>query len=849
MANVRIEAEQMTLTGYTAENSSPSSGGKVINVGNGDGVASTRFAGAAGTYDFEVVYHDENDGQSSLAVWVDGVSIDSWVLDEATDSTIATVGNRRARVIAGVVLKANSLVEIRGSYDAGEYSRVDYLDIAPSLIAPQPIQVPPSAPTVPPLVVVAPPSNPPSATGSTTGVGKLEAEQMTLVGYTPENSSPSSGGKVINVGEGSGTATTTFTGAAGRYNLTVAYHDENDGASALSVKVDGVVVDSWTLNEATDSTIASSGNLRSRAISVDLNPNSVIEIQGASNQMEYSRVDYINIAASNSTPPPVTPPVTPGGISSTVGIGRIEAEQMTLAGYTPENSSASSGGKVINVGEGSGTAAARFTAATGRYDLKVVYHDENDGQSSLAVTVDGVTVDSWTLNEATDSSIATVGNRRERVISNLNLNTDSVIEIRGASNQMEYSRVDYLEVAAAGSTTPPPSGSAKLRVLPLGDSNTKGQGTPGGYRIKFWERAVNDGLNIDFLGTRNNGPSRLGDGDHQGQGGWSIPQMTSWVRSGNLAAQNPDIILFMMGTNDANTNGGVKGPEIRDRLSTLIDEVAKATPLAHLFVSSILPLDTPKGTAIEAKSARDFNALIPNLVQEKANQGKRVSFVDAGGSLGVGDINGDNSTTNDEDDGLHATAAGYDKLGDAWYNGVSQSSAWINAIAAKNGSQSGSQNNNQNASSIFVQSDSLVAPSQPASLTASLTTTGNQRDNLLEGGSGPDTLTGGGGADTFIYRRYSDGLDRITDFSRNDLIQISASGFGGGLVEGTQLSKSTYRYGFTPSTVLGQATFLYSKVSNVLSFDADGTGSGSAVDIATFSNGFMPQSNQIKIVA
>jgi len=990
MANIRIEAEQMALSGYVEENSRISSGGKVINVGSGTASASTRFSEVAGLYDLSVVYHDENDGESQLSVWVNGTKLDGWTLNEVTDSPIATVGNRRSRTLSGISLNPNDLLEIRGTFNGNEYARVDYLDISPNLSAPVPsvpassapatIEPTPSAPapsapapsapapSVPtpsapapfiptPITIstppVAPSASPTVATfgNSTTGIGRLEAEDMGLIGYSEESSSVSSGGAVINVGEASGTAITKFTGTSGRYDLSVAYHDENDGESPLSVKVDGVVIDSWTMSEATDSTIASTGNLRTRSLSgVALNTNSIIEIKGAKAGNEYARVDYIDIAIADDDPDGTDP----GGITSTVGLGRLEAEQMTLSGYTSESSQVSSGGAVINVGDGSGTAATRFTGSDGSYDLSVAYHDESDGNSPLAVKVDGVVVDSWTMSEATDSTIASTGNLRTRTLTNVSLENNSVIEILGAKEGNEFARVDYIEVAAAG-TQPPvtvgdgitlqaedallsgavidsmrggaqgglyadftnanndfiewtvnadaaesydlawryangstnrplalsvngqvvdgsldfngtgswtnwqeetqtvalnagtnkirlsatgssganfdslritPSDSTppttdKLRILPLGDSNTRGEGTPGGYRIQFWERAVNDGVDIDFLGTRNNGPSSLGDGDHQGQGGWAIPQMTEWVNNGNLVAQNPEIILFMMGTNDANQNGSVSGAQIRDRLSTFIDAVANALPSAHMFVSSIMPLDTPRGTAAEAQAARDFNALIPALVNQKAAEGKNVSFVDAGGSLTVGDINGDNSATNDQNDGLHATAAGYDKLGDAWYDLVSQSSVWQSATGQS--------------------SASLIAADQATNLRV-----GDARDNILEGGAGFDELAGRGGADTFVYREPSDGVDRILDFDANDTLRISASGFGGGLSAGDLVSD--YVLGSNPTASTSNGTFLFNTSSNTLSFDANGSGSGSVTDIATFSNGFAPLANQLEIV-
>ena len=58
---------------------------------------------------------------------------------------------------------------------------------------------------------------------------------------------------------------------------------------------------------------------------------------------------------------------------------------------------------------------------------------------------------------------------------------------------------------------------------------------------------------------------------------------------------------------------------------------------------------------------------------------------------------------------------------------------------------------------------------------------GGGGNDTLVGGRGKDILTGGTGADRFIFNSVADGLDTITDFNsaESDLIQISASGFGG----------------------------------------------------------------------
>lgn len=175
----------------------------------------------------------------------------------------------------------------------------------------------------------------------------------------------------------------------------------------------------------------------------------------------------------------------------------------------------------------------------------------------------------------------------------------------------------------------------KSRLMPLGDSITAGKhslgAVPGAYRRQFWNRSVADGLSLDFVGSQNNGPSSLGDRDHAGFPGWTIQQITNWVNSGKLATYPADAILLTIGTNDANS--GVSGSQMRDQLSILIDAITAKAPNTYLHVSSISPVDAPRGTAAEAKSVADYNALIPTLVANKASLGKRVSFVNAGGEF------------------------------------------------------------------------------------------------------------------------------------------------------------------------------------------------------------------------
>ncbi|MEH2114685.1 calcium-binding protein [Nostoc sp.] len=126
---------------------------------------------------------------------------------------------------------------------------------------------------------------------------------------------------------------------------------------------------------------------------------------------------------------------------------------------------------------------------------------------------------------------------------------------------------------------------------------------------------------------------------------------------------------------------------------------------------------------------------------------------------------------------------------------------------------------------------------------------GGTGNDLLVGGVGNDVLTGGDGADTYRFTAASDRLDTINGFSGSsgDKIQISAVGFGGGLVAGT-LSTNRFRSGagITTANTTTQR-FIYNTTNGALFFDADGSLGGSApLQIATLSGN--PALNNTNIV-
>jgi VCBS repeat-containing protein len=137
------------------------------------------------------------------------------------------------------------------------------------------------------------------------------------------------------------------------------------------------------------------------------------------------------------------------------------------------------------------------------------------------------------------------------------------------------------------------------------------------------------------------------------------------------------------------------------------------------------------------------------------------------------------------------------------------------------------------------------------------TLTGGSGNDTLTGGKGVDTLSGGSGADKFHYNAPGDagpGLlnpDHILDFNlgQNDVFEISAAGFGGGLLSGTDASA---KFGSSTNNNFGSASerFHFNTATNTLLYDADGNGAGSAaIALAVLENGASVDAAHIKIVA
>lgn len=244
-------------------------------------------------------------------------------------------------------------------------------------------------------------------------------------------------------------------------------------------------------------------------------------------------------------------------------------------------------------------------------------------------------------------------------------------EVADVNDDGEINIVDALQIAKfyigllpqleCAVTTPTPSPTPNITnppvtlIMPLGDSITDGMMmsdmTGGGYRINLWKLAENMGAKIDFVGSMKNGPSSLPDKDHEGHSGWTTSQIDSNINNW-MSTYKPRIVLLHIGTNDMRMGSP---DSAASTLGKIIDKICAQLPSnGKLYVSNIIPFP------MAASQTQAYNAKIPGIVQEKANSGKPVYFVEMFSKL----------TQNDLDDGVHPNHAGYDKMGAVWFEAI-----------------------------------------------------------------------------------------------------------------------------------------------------------------------------------
>jgi hypothetical protein len=122
------------------------------------------------------------------------------------------------------------------------------------------------------------------------------------------------------------------------------------------------------------------------------------------------------------------------GIKGFKPIEGVEAESMSLTGYTP----AKIYGETGITTAGTGTAKTFFNYMSGTYNIIISYIDEKYGQGTLELYSGGKQVAGWKLNED-------VGCWIRKTIHNIIINKGDEIKIVGIANGNESACVDFVE--------------------------------------------------------------------------------------------------------------------------------------------------------------------------------------------------------------------------------------------------------------------------------------------------------------------------------------------------------------------------------------------------------------------
>lgn len=124
----------------------------------------------------------------------------------------------------------------------------------------------------------------------------------------------------------------------------------------------------------------------------------------------------------------------------------IEAEKMNLSGYAYESNSAASGGGCVSANSsGKGTAKAQFTGESGKYNLKVTYFDENDGNAEFKLYINDTLIESWTADKDLGSASANAQTLTSHT-TKLDLKKNDIITIEGTKKTYDPARLDKVEV-------------------------------------------------------------------------------------------------------------------------------------------------------------------------------------------------------------------------------------------------------------------------------------------------------------------------------------------------------------------------------------------------------------------
>ena len=196
-----------------------------------------------------------------------------------------------------------------------------------------------------------------------------------------------------------------------------------------------------------------------------------------------------------------------------------------------------------------------------------------------------------------------------------------------------------------------------VRIMPLGDSITKGLGSTSynGYRKPLYIDLIANGYNVDFVGGETSGD--FADLDHEGHSGWhaeedgTIYDINDQVY-GWLVANPADIVLLHIGTNDITW-----GDQDANEVGHILDEIDRySEDIIVILAARIIKRNDIKNPQTIAYN-NDVNAMALNRIA----RGDDIVIVNMENALNY---------STDMADTVHPNDSGYAKMATVWYNAL-----------------------------------------------------------------------------------------------------------------------------------------------------------------------------------
>ena len=231
-----------------------------------------------------------------------------------------------------------------------------------------------------------------------------------------------------------------------------------------------------------------------------------------------------------------------------------------------------------------------------------------------------------------------------------------------------------------------PTAGAATKIMPLGDSITwddrgdddRDDGEKVAYRYRLWQLLTNAGYEINFVGSKYTGYDIFPDAENEGHPGWRADEIVAG-RSGSgegklsdwLIAEEPNIVLLHIGTNDISSNNE-NWNEV-EAILVVIDDYESVSGKAVWVVLSLIidrscvpPLAPPCPKSLETTN---FNNDVRDFVFfPRQAGGDNIILVNMQNDAGIdyhqwifgGDMYDD----------LHPFRTGYAKMANLWFTAL-----------------------------------------------------------------------------------------------------------------------------------------------------------------------------------